>query len=95
MLDMHVRMLESQVSCRILKARNGRQALEIMQQESPSLVLLDLMMPEVDGFEVLRVMREQESTRQVPVIVLSAQILTAQDMSRLQEDVAAVLGKGH
>jgi signal transduction histidine kinase/DNA-binding LacI/PurR family transcriptional regulator/AraC-like DNA-binding protein/response regulator of citrate/malate metabolism len=94
MLDMHVRMLESQVSCRILKARNGREALEIMQQESPSLVLLDLMMPEVDGFEVLRVMREQEGTRNVPVIVLSAQILTAQDMLRLQEDVAAVLGKG-
>lgn len=93
-LDMHVRMLESQVSCRILKAHNGRQALQIMQQESPSLVLLDLMMPEVDGFEVLRVMREQEGTRNVPVIVLSAQILTSHDMSRLQEGVAAVLGKG-
>ncbi|HLO29523.1 MAG TPA: substrate-binding domain-containing protein [Anaerolineales bacterium] len=93
-LDLHVRMLESRIHGRVLKAHNGRQALEIMQQESPALVLLDLMMPEVDGFEVLRVMRTQEGTRNIPVVVLSAQILTAHDMLRLQEGVAAVLGKG-
>jgi AraC-like DNA-binding protein len=52
------------------------------------------MMPEVDGFEVLRVMREKDATRNIPVIVLSAQILTAHDMLRLQEGVAAILGKG-
>jgi CheY-like chemotaxis protein len=93
-LDMHVRMLENRLNCRILKAYGGKQALEIMGQESPALVLLDLMMPEIDGFEVLRVMRAQEGTRTIPVIVLSAQILTAHDMLRLQEGVAAVLGKG-
>jgi len=93
-LEMHVRMLENQVACRILKARSGRQALDIMQTEQPSLVMLDLMMPDVDGFEVLRVMRTQEGTRSIPVIVLSAQILTTHDMLRLQEGVAAVLGKG-
>jgi len=93
-LDMHVRMLENQVSCNILRARNGKQALEIMQQQRPDLVLLDLMMPEMDGFELLQTMRKEEATRNVPVIVLSAQILTSQDMTRLQEGVAAVLGKG-
>jgi CheY-like chemotaxis protein len=93
-LDMHVRMLESRVNSRILKARNGRQALEIFAQECPDLVLLDLMMPEMDGFEVLREMRAQEGTRNISVIVLSAQILTSHDMLRLQEGVAAVLGKG-
>jgi CheY-like chemotaxis protein len=93
-LDMHVRMLESRVNGRVLKAYGGKQALELMVQESPALVLLDLMMPEVDGFEVLRVMRTREGTRNVPVIVLSAQILTGHDMLRLQEGVAAVLGKG-
>ncbi len=93
-LDMHVRMLEGLVSCRILRANNGKKALEIMQTDRLSLVLLDLMMPEVDGFEVLRVMREQDATRNVPVLVLSAQILTASDMLRLHEGVAAVLGKG-
>jgi len=93
-LDMHVRMLENRINCPILKAKNGRQALEIMEQENLALVLLDLMMPEMDGFELLRLMREREITRNVPVIVLSAQILTAHDMAQLQEGVAAVLGKG-
>ena len=93
-LEMHVRMLENQVSCSILKAQNGKQALEIMQLHCPDLVLLDLMMPEMDGFEMLRLMREQDSIRNVPVIVISAQILTAHDMLRLQEGVAAVLSKG-
>jgi signal transduction histidine kinase/DNA-binding LacI/PurR family transcriptional regulator/DNA-binding response OmpR family regulator len=93
-LDMHVRMLESLVNCHILRANNGKKALEIMQTQRLSLVLLDLMMPEVDGFDVLHIMREQDATRNVPVIVLSAQILTASDMQRLQDGVAAVLGKG-
>jgi signal transduction histidine kinase/DNA-binding LacI/PurR family transcriptional regulator/DNA-binding response OmpR family regulator len=93
-LDMHVRILESQTHCRILKANGGKNALEIIQKENLSLVLLDLMMPEVDGFEVLREMRNHEASRSIPVIVLSAQILTTQDMTRLQEGVAAVLGKG-
>jgi signal transduction histidine kinase/DNA-binding LacI/PurR family transcriptional regulator/CheY-like chemotaxis protein len=93
-LDMHVRMLESLSECRILKANGGKKALEIIQQENLSLVLLDLMMPEVDGFEVLREMRDHETSRNIPVIVLSAQILTTYDMRRLQEGVAAVLGKG-
>ena len=74
--------------------REPRQAVERHLAFRPDLVLLDLMMPEVDGFEVLRQMRLQEATRHVPVIVLSAQILTARDMQRLQEGVAAVLGKG-
>ncbi len=55
-----------------------------------NLVLLDLMMPDLDGFEVLRLMRDQDGTRNVPVIVLTAQILTAHDMLRLQEGVAVV-----
>ena len=93
-LEMHVRMLESQIRCRIIKANGGKSALKVIREENLSLILLDLMMPEVDGFEVLRVMREQDATRNIPVIVLSAQILTAYDMQRLQEGVAAILGKG-
>ncbi len=93
-LEMHVRMLESQIECRILKANNGKTALELMHTENLALVLLDLMMPEIDGFDVLRLMRAQEKTRCVPVIVLTAQILTAHDMQRLKDGVAAVLEKG-
>ncbi len=94
-LDMHVRMVQSQVpQAEVLTAIHGRQALAIMETVRPDLVLLDLMMPDVNGFEVLAVMRARELTRDVPVIVLTAQILTADDMARLQQGVAAVLEKG-
>ena len=52
------------------------------------------MMPGINGFEVLEAMREREGTRDVPVIVLTAQTLTSTEMERLQRGVAAVMGKG-
>jgi len=55
---------------------------------------LDLMMPEVDGFKVLEAMLRREITRDVPVIVLTAQSLTETEMARLQHGVVAVLEKG-
>lgn len=93
-LDMHKRMLEKHISCYTVLAYNGKEALEILKRESPDLILLDLMMPEMDGFEVLQQMRSLDPVCTVPVIILSAKILTAEDMSRLQEGVAVVLGKG-
>ena len=94
-LEMHVRMVQSQRGKpRVLRARNGREALEIMQKQRPDLVLLDLMMPELDGFGVLEAMREKDSTRDIPVIVLTGQILTEKEMERLNRGVATVLGKG-
>jgi len=93
-LDMHVRMLEHISECQILRASNGKEALEIARQEKLALILLDLMMPEMDGFAVLAHLREEELNRTTPVIVLTAQILTTQDMHRLQEGVTAVLNKG-
>jgi YesN/AraC family two-component response regulator len=95
MLELHARLLEQLApKCRILKARNGQEALELMARQRPDLVLLDLMMPVLGGFGVLEAMRERESTRDIPVIVLTAQPLTSQDMARLQQGVAAVLSKG-
>jgi signal transduction histidine kinase/DNA-binding LacI/PurR family transcriptional regulator/CheY-like chemotaxis protein len=94
-LAMHTRLLESHLPAyRILTAHDGREALTAMEQAHPDLVLLDLMMPEMDGFEVLERMRDHESSRQIPVIVLTAQILAQADMTRLQQGVAAVLAKG-
>jgi DNA-binding response OmpR family regulator len=53
-------------------AENGRQALEMLKAQPFDLVLLDLMMPEMDGHEVLAHLREDASLRHIPVIVLSA-----------------------
>jgi YesN/AraC family two-component response regulator len=60
----------------------------------PDLILLDLMMPELDGFGVLEALRASEATRNIPVIVLTAQALTENDMARLNQTVVTVLEKG-
>ena len=94
-LDLHMRLLEELApKGRILTARNGAEALEVMRGQRPDLVLLDLMMPVLDGFGVLEAMRQNESMHDIPAIVLTAQILTRKDMARLQEGVAAVMSKG-
>jgi signal transduction histidine kinase/DNA-binding response OmpR family regulator/ABC-type sugar transport system substrate-binding protein len=94
-LEMHARIVEAQSSSyRVLRARNGRDALEIIRRERPDLVLLDLMMPELDGFGVLEAMREDKVSSDIPVIVLTGQVLTEEDMARLNRGVAKVLGKG-
>ena len=57
---------------RIRKASGGRQALEEISLKKPDLILLDLMMPEIDGFEVLRRVRENPETSGIRVVILSA-----------------------
>jgi signal transduction histidine kinase/AraC-like DNA-binding protein len=94
-LDMHVRMVQMQApDYRVVKAKNGREALSALERERVDLVLLDLMMPELDGFGVLETMRERTGMRDVPVVVLTAQVLSEDDMARLNRGVVTVLGKG-
>ena len=57
---------------RIRKASGGRQAMEEISLEKPDLILLDLMMPEIDGFEVMRRVRENTETSGIRVVILSA-----------------------
>ncbi len=70
-LDMHAQIVRSQFpQYQILLAANGKEALLMLQTASPDLVLLDLMMPELDGFGVLEEMQKMETTCSIPVIVL-------------------------
>ncbi|MGC8781608.1 MAG: ATP-binding protein, partial [Anaerolineae bacterium] len=94
-LELHARMVKTQLpDARVLQARDGREALRLMRQERPALILLDLMMPEMDGFAMLEAMRQEEGLRNTPVIVITGQTLTAEDMARLNWGVASVLAKG-
>jgi signal transduction histidine kinase/AraC-like DNA-binding protein/ABC-type sugar transport system substrate-binding protein len=94
-VEMHARLVQSHAGAhRILKAQHGRAALDVLQREPVDLVLLDLMMPELDGFGVLAAMRDNPATRDIPVIVLTGQALTEKDMARLNRGVATVLRKG-
>jgi AraC-like DNA-binding protein len=94
-LDLYVRLVQGvSAQYRVLQARNGREALELIRAERPHLVLLDLMMPELDGFGLLEALQEVEASRQIPVIVVTAQALRPEDLARLNRSVASVLGKG-
>lgn len=95
MLDLHARMVQTYLpDCQVLTAQSGSFGLQTMRNELPDLVLLDLMMPEMDGFGVLKVMQEEQMLGNIPVIILTAQVLTRKEIDRLNQRVATVLGKG-
>jgi len=78
---------------RVLRAYGGAEAIEVARRARPDLVILDLMMPEVSGFEVAHALRETEHTARIPILVLTAKNLTAEDHARLNRDVSAILAK--
>ncbi len=78
----------------ICEAENGAQALDRVAETRPGLILLDLMMPEMDGFTFLRLLRERPDWRDVPVVVLTAKDITAEDRRRLAGQADRVLAKG-
>ena len=67
-------------------ARNGAEALELIEQKIPDAMILDLMMPEVDGFEVLKSIRGKEETSRIPVIILTAKFVTKEELSFLKHN---------
>ena len=72
-LQLFARVLSSEYpSYRVLRASNGQQALDMLRQRRPDLMLLDLMMPGMDGFQVLREKNQDPSIRDIPAIVISA-----------------------
>jgi signal transduction histidine kinase/DNA-binding LacI/PurR family transcriptional regulator/AraC-like DNA-binding protein/ActR/RegA family two-component response regulator len=94
-LDLHAQLVRAKFpQHQVLLASSGKEALHLLQNSSPDLILLDLMMPELDGFGVLEAMQKMETVRQVPVIVISAKTLTEEEMVRLNRSVAVVLRKG-
>jgi CheY-like chemotaxis protein len=77
----------------VREAANGRDALARVAERKPALVLLDLMMPVMDGFEFLRQLRESEADGHVPVIVLTAKALTDEESRELEAATIEVLSK--
>ena len=88
------RILQSQGDFEIFEATNGREAIELVNKEHPDLVILDLMMPEVDGFAVLDAMRSNPETANIPVIVATAKELTVDEKERLQGQIQSLMMKG-
>ena len=77
----------------VLRAYGGREAIAIARRELPDLIVLDLVMPEVNGFDVVAALNADPATACIPVVVLTASTITAEDRSRLNGFVATVMGK--
>jgi PAS domain S-box-containing protein len=78
----------------VATAENGADALQKLEEEDFRLILLDLMMPGMDGFEFTRILREHQEWRSIPVIVVTAKDMTDEDRKRLNGDIQGVLAKG-
>jgi PAS domain S-box-containing protein len=79
----------------ILVARNGSEALEQIEHQVPDAMILDLMMPGVDGFEVLKRIREKEKTDRLPVLILTAKYITKEEFAFLKHNsIYQVVQKG-
>jgi signal transduction histidine kinase/ABC-type sugar transport system substrate-binding protein/AraC-like DNA-binding protein len=83
-----------QMNASIIEVENGRQALQTLATTKPDLVVLDLLMPDIDGFAVLQNIRQQTSTQHIPVIVYSGKLLTSEDIQRLNYQKTVVFSKG-
>jgi hypothetical protein len=83
-----------QIDCRVTQAENGRVGLERLNEALPDAILLDLMMPEMDGFEFIARVRAESRWQRIPVIVVTAKTLTAEDLARLNGQVQHLVHKG-
>jgi CheY-like chemotaxis protein/anti-sigma regulatory factor (Ser/Thr protein kinase) len=77
----------------VSEAENGQVALEKLAEQTPSLILLDLLMPVMDGFEFVMEMHKRESSSAIPIVVVTAKDLTEEDRRRLNGDVVGLIEK--
>ena len=83
----------NQEGMQAVAAANGLQCMEIIAKSIPDVLVLDLIMPDMDGFEVLERVRNEPATRHLPVIVVTAKELTAEDRKKLTGNATSVLAK--
>ncbi len=88
------RILQAQGEFTILEAASGPEGIELARRELPDLLILDLMMPDVDGFHVLDALKADQATAHIPVIVVTAKELTPDEKARLGTQIQALMQKG-
>ena len=89
------RILQSQGEFKLLEAENGQEAIALAQKEHPNLIILDLMMPEIDGFGVIDALQSQQDTADIPVIVVTAKELTPEERKNLSGRIKSLMQKGN
>ena len=77
----------------VLRASGGREAIDIARRELPDLIVLDLIMPDVSGFDVAEALDLEPDTASIPILVVSAKQITPEDRAKLNGYVTGIVGK--
>ena len=77
----------------VVRAYGGREAIEAARRDRPDLIVLDLMMPEVNGFDVVEALRSHRETAGIPILVVTAKQITSEDRARLNGTVTRIFNK--
>jgi CheY-like chemotaxis protein len=77
----------------VLRAYGGSEAIETARKELPDLIVLDLMMPDVNGFDVVEALKDDPRTARIPMLVVTAKQITMDDRARLNGYVTAIMEK--
>ena len=78
----------------VLKAYGGQEAIDIAFKEQPEVIVLDLMMPDISGFEVIKALKSNPDTIDIPIIICTAKDLDPYDITELDENVSSIMHKG-
>jgi CheY-like chemotaxis protein len=78
----------------VLSTNDGAAGIKLARTRKPDLIILDLMMPEVDGFEVVSAIRAEAATAEIPILIYTAKNITLADRQRLQSSIQAIIRKG-
>jgi len=78
----------------VREAENGKAGLQAVAESKPAVILLDLMMPVMNGFDFVRELRKNKDWQEIPVVILTAKDLTVEDRQQLKGNVERVLQKG-
>lgn len=88
------RILQARGSYDIHLAENGEQGIKLVHEVRPDMVITDLMMPDVDGFQVIETMKADKTTANIPIVVVTAKELTVKERARLSGQIEMLLQKG-
>jgi len=92
-VELTVAHLEGQ-DCQIVRAYSGREAIAIAQTTALDLIILDLLMPDVSGFDVVDALKSERDTAAVPILIVTSKTVTQQDRERLSKNVLQIMAKG-
>jgi CheY-like chemotaxis protein len=79
----------------VLRAYGGQEAIDAARRELPDLIVLDLMMPDVSGFDVVTALIENPETARIPILVVTAKHITAEDRHKLNGYVMSIMEKAN